>query len=88
MLIAWVKSYTPAGGKPARVFTSITCCLTGPSSEGCAAAGERFVLRLGMKSRSSSRAKSTSLASKYKPLPFSFGAGAEEGVKPADLKLD
>lgn len=87
MPIAWVKSYTPAGGKPARVFTSTMCCSRDLSSEGL----RRLLVNasywcLGMEEQIPSRAK-VDLVGEYKPLPFRFG-GHKKGVKPADLKLD
>lgn len=87
MPIAWIKSYTPAGGKPARVFTSTMCCSQDLESEGL----RRLLVNacywcLGMEDRIPAKAK-VDLVGEYKPSPFRFG-GHKKGVKPADLQLD
>jgi hypothetical protein len=86
MPIAWVKSYTPAGGKKARVFTS-----TMGSSQDLESEGFRRLLvnacywGVGMEDRIPEKSK-VDLVGEYRPSPFGRD-GFRKGLKPADLRL-
>lgn len=87
MPIAWVKTYTPEGGKPARVFTSTIASSQDLESEGL----RRLLVNasywcLGMEDRIPAKAK-VDLVGEFKARPFRTN-GFQKGVKPADLKLD
>jgi hypothetical protein len=86
MPVAWIKTYTGAKGKPARVFASTFCC--GQDLE-CEGLRRLFVnasyWALGMEGEIPAKAK-VDIVGEYKPLRFGFGAH-KKGVKPADLKL-
>lgn len=87
MPIAWVKTYTPEGGKPARVFTSTIASSQDLESEGL----RRLLVNasywcLGMEERIPAKAK-VDLVGEFKAHPFRTN-GFQKGVKPADLKLD
>ncbi len=83
MPIAWTKTYTPAGGKPARVFTT-----TMGASQDFASEGLRRLLvnacywSLGMEAKIPAQSN-VELVGEYKPLPFKHG-GFAKGVKPSD----
>jgi hypothetical protein len=87
MPIAWTKSYTPEGGKKARVFTS-----TMGSSQDLENEGFRRLLVnaiywcAGMEHKIPEKSK-VDLVGTFTPSPFKFG-GFKKGVKPEDLKLE
>ncbi|MFO0944336.1 MAG: ThuA domain-containing protein [Planctomycetota bacterium] len=87
MPVAWVKSYSPAEGKNARVFVT-----TMGASQDFANAGLRRLLvnacywGLGMEDKIAPDAN-VDLVGDYAPTPFRFG-GFKKGVKPADLADD
>ena len=83
MPVAWVKSYTGARGKRARVFTTTMGAAQDLESEGL----RRLIVNacfwaLGLEDRIPSRTK-VDLVGEYKPLPFKFG-GFAKGLKPSD----
>src|SRR4051812_22092818 len=84
MPIAWTKTYTPPGGKPARVFTS-----TMASSQDFESEGLRRLLvnacywSVGLEDRIPERTN-VDLVGEYKPSPFKAN-GFKKGVKPGDL---
>ncbi len=86
MPLAWIKTYTGAQGKTARVFTT-----TMGASQDLLSEGLRRLLvnacywALGREDQIPARAK-VDLVGEYKPLPFSF-KGFQKGVKPADHAL-
>ncbi len=85
MPIAWIKSYTGAQGKKARIFTT-----TMGASQDLLSEGLRRLLvnasywAVGLEEKIPARAK-VELVGEYKPLYFGFGKHTK-GVKPADLK--
>jgi hypothetical protein len=86
MPVAWVKTYTGARGKTARVFTTTMGASQDLQSEGL----RRLLVNacywaLGMEDQVPARAH-VELVGDYKPLPFRFG-GAAKGVKPSDHAL-
>jgi type 1 glutamine amidotransferase len=84
MPVAWLKSYTSARGKPARIFTT-----TMGGSQDLESAGLRRLLvnacywALGREDQITAKSN-VGLVGEYKPLPFKSG-GFAPGVKPADL---
>lgn len=86
MPLAWIKTYTSAGGKKGRVFTT-----TLGASEDFRAEGSRRMLvnacywALGLEGSLPARAK-VDVVGAFEPTPFRFG-GHKRGVKPSDLKL-
>jgi hypothetical protein len=82
MPVAWIKTYTGAQGKPARVFTTTMGASQDLQNEelrrllvnAC-----YWALRLPVPLKSN-----VDLVGEYKPLPFNFG-GFAKGVHPADL---
>ncbi len=84
MPVAWVKTYTGARGKTARVFTT-----TMGSSQDLLSEGFRRLLvnacywALGMEQQIPAKSKAD-LVGEYNPLPFKFG-GFARGIRPADL---
>ena len=86
MPVAWVKTYTGAQGKPARIFTT-----TMGSAQDLLNEGFRRLLvnacywAMRMEGRIADR-PGVALVGTYEPLPFKFG-GAAKGVKPSDLAL-
>lgn len=81
MPIAWVKSFTGAQGKTARVFTTTMGASQDLQSEGF----RRLLVNacywaLGLENRIPPRSK-VDLVGEYKPLPFKFG-GFARGIKP------
>jgi hypothetical protein len=84
MPVAWVKSYTGAPGKTARVFTTTMGAAQDLENEGL----RRLLVNacywaLGMESKIPARTN-VDLVGDYKPLPFKFG-GFAKGIKPSDL---
>jgi type 1 glutamine amidotransferase len=86
MPIAWTKTYTPAAGKPARVFTS-----TIGAANDLAAEGTRRLLvnacywAAGLEDQIPEKSN-VALVGDYQPSNFKFG-GAKAGVRPADHEL-
>ena len=84
MPVAWVKTYTPPGGKPARVFTT-----TMGASQDLASAGLRRLLvnacywAVGLEEKIAGDLN-VELVGEYRPTPFGFGT-FRKGVKPAEL---
>jgi hypothetical protein len=83
MPVAWTKTWSPAEGKKARIFTTTMGSSTDLSSEGL----RRLVVNaaywcLGMEDKIAERAK-VDLVGEYAPTPFGFNK-AKKGVKPAD----
>ncbi|MBX5497207.1 MAG: ThuA domain-containing protein [Bryobacteraceae bacterium] len=82
--VAWVKTYTGAQGKKARIFTT-----TMGSSQDLENEGFRRLLvnaaywALGMEQKIASKSK-VDLVGDYRATPFKFG-GFRKGIKPADL---
>lgn len=86
MPIAWIKTYTGAQGKTARIFTTTMGSSTDLESEGL----RRLLVNacywaVGMENKIPPRAK-VDIVGEYKPRNFGFGA-FKKGVKPADHKL-
>jgi hypothetical protein len=84
MPVAWVKSYTGAQGKTARVFTTTMGAAQDLENEGL----RRLMVNacywaLGMEDKIPARTN-VDLVGDYKPLPFKFG-GFARGIKPSDL---
>jgi hypothetical protein len=87
MPIAWTKTWSPAEGKKARVFTTTMGSSTDLQSEGL----RRLLVNasywaVGMEDKIPERAK-VDLVGEFNPLPFKFN-GAKKGVKPADHRMD
>lgn len=86
MPVAWVKSYTGALGKPARIFNT-----TMGASQDLQSEGTRRLLvnatywALEMEDRIPAKSN-VDLVGEYKPTPFKFG-GYVKGVKPSDHVL-
>jgi len=85
MPVAWVKSYTTASGKKARVFTTTM----GSSTDLENAPLRRLLVNacywtLAMDDKITGQAN-VDLVGEYRPTPFAFN-GFKKGVKPADLK--
>ena len=84
MPVAWIKTYTGASGKPARVFTT-----TMGASTDLASTGVRRLLvnavywSLGLASEIKADSD-VGLVGDYQPRPFGFG-GAKAGVRPETL---
>ena len=84
MPIAWIKSFTGAEGKKARVFTT-----TMGASQDLLSEGLRRLLvnacywAVGLEDQIPTKTR-VDLVGTYKPLPFGFGKFAK-GVKPEDL---
>lgn len=84
MPVAWVKTFSPAEGKSARVFTT-----TMGASQDLESAGLRRLLvnacywAVGMEDRIDEKS-CVDLVGEFKPLPFRFG-GFQPGIKPSDL---
>jgi hypothetical protein len=87
MPIAWVKTFTGAAGKPARVFTT-----TMGASQDLLSEGTRRMLvnacywAAGLEDQISEKT-AVGLVGSYNPTPFGFG-GHKKEVKPADLAGD
>jgi type 1 glutamine amidotransferase len=86
MPVAWVKSYTGAQRKTARVFTTTMGAAEDLESEGL----RRLIVNacywaLGLEDKIPVRSN-VDLVGEYKPLPFKFG-GFRKGVRPADLAV-
>jgi len=84
MPVAWVKSYTGAQGRAARVFTTTLGAAQDLENEGL----RRLLVNacywgLGMEDKIPARTN-VDLVGEYKPLPFKFG-GFARGIKPTDL---
>jgi hypothetical protein len=84
MPVAWVRTYTGAAGKPARVFTTTMGASTDLQSEGV----RRLLVNatywaLGLEDQIPEKAD-VALVGPFEPLPFKFG-GHKKGVKPSDL---
>jgi hypothetical protein len=86
MPVAWVKTYTGAAGKPARVFTT-----TMGASQDLESEGTRRLLvnacywAVGLEGQIPEKADVT-LVGTFQPRPFKFN-GFQKGVKPADLAI-
>jgi hypothetical protein len=84
MPVAWVKTYTGAAGKPARVFTT-----TMGASQDLASEGTRRMLvnacywAVGLEDKIPEKSDVATVG-EYHPRPFGVG-GFAKGVKPADL---
>ena len=84
MPVAWVKGYTGAQGKAARVFTTTMGAAQDLENEGL----RRLMINacywvLGMEDKIPARTD-VDLVGDYKPLPFKFG-GFAKGIKPSEL---
>jgi hypothetical protein len=85
MPVAWTKTYTPPGGKPARVFTT-----TMGASQDLTYEGTRRMLvngclwAVGLESKIPSKSN-VELVGAFEPRPFRNN-GFKPGVKPGDLK--
>ncbi|GIW88371.1 MAG: hypothetical protein KatS3mg108_2695 [Isosphaeraceae bacterium] len=84
MPIAWIRTYTGAAGKPARVFTTTMGASQDLESEGL----RRLLVNatywaLGMEDQIPEKAD-VAIVGTYDPSPFRFG-GHKRGIKPADL---
>ncbi|MCH8047916.1 MAG: ThuA domain-containing protein [Planctomycetes bacterium] len=86
MPVGWVKSYTGASAKSARIFTT-----TMGASQDLVAEGSRRMLVnaaywcLSMEAKIAAKSK-VDIVGEYKPTPFG-GGRFKKGVKPADHKL-
>jgi hypothetical protein len=85
MPVAWIKTYTGARGKQARVFTTTMGASQDLESEGL----RRLLVNacywaLGMERAIAPKSK-VDLVGAYKPLPFKFG-GFARGRRPANLR--
>jgi len=83
MPVAWAKTYTGSGGKPARVFTTTMGAATDLQSAGL----RRLLVNaaywaVGLEDRITPDA-SVATVGPYEPRPFGFG-GHKKGVKPED----
>jgi hypothetical protein len=86
MPVAWTKTWTPAEGKKARIFTTTMGSSTDLASEGL----RRLVVNaaywcLGMEDKIAERAK-VDVVGEYAPTPFGFNK-AKKGVKPSDHRM-
>ncbi len=87
MSVAWIKSYTTASGKTARVFTT-----TMGASQDLASEGLRRLLvnacywAVGLEDKLPERSN-VDIVGQYRPTPFGFGTFTK-GVKPAQLARD
>jgi hypothetical protein len=86
MPVAWVRSYTGARDRPARVFTTTMGAATDLESEGT----RRLLVNaaywaVGLEDRIPARSD-VALVGEFRPLPFGF-KGFKKGVKPADHAL-
>ena len=84
MPVAWVKTYTGARGKVARVFTTTMGAAQDMENEGL----RRLMVNacywaLGMEDKIPARTN-VDLVGDYRPLPFKFG-GFAKGIKPSEL---
>jgi hypothetical protein len=84
MPVAWVKTYTGARGKAARIFTTTMGAAQDLENEGL----RRLVVNasywaLGLEDKIPAK-NNVDLVGEYKPLPFKFG-GFAKGVRPADF---
>jgi hypothetical protein len=87
MPVAWIKSYTGAQGKAARVFTTTMGASQDLESEGV----RRLLINacywaVGLEDQISPKGD-VAIVGDYHPLPFRFG-GAKKGVRPSDLAAD
>jgi len=86
MPVAWIKTYTGARGKTARVFTTTMGAAMDLESEGL----RRLIVNaaywcLGMESEIPPRAN-VDIVGEYRPSPFGFN-GYKKGVKPSDHEM-
>src|SRR5262249_52153077 len=86
MPVAWVRNYTGAQGKAARVFTTTMGAATDLESEGT----RRLLVNaaywaVGLEDRITDRTD-VALVGDYRPLPFGF-RGAKKGVNPEEHAL-
>jgi len=86
MPVAWIKTYTGARGKTARVFTTTMGAAMDLESEGL----RRLIVNaaywcLGMESEIPPKAN-VDIVGKYRPSPFGFN-GYKKGVKPSDHEM-
>jgi type 1 glutamine amidotransferase len=85
MPIAWMKTYTPAAGKTARVFTTTMGASQDFRSEGL----RRLLVNacywaVGLEGKIPAK-PNVDIVGTYNPLPFGFGKH-KPGVRPSDLK--
>jgi hypothetical protein len=85
MPVAWTKTFSPADGKQARVFTTTMGAATDLESEGL----RRLVVNaaywcLGMEDQIADKSN-VAIVGEYKPTNFGFN-GFKKGVKPGDHK--
>jgi hypothetical protein len=86
MPIAWMRTYTPEGGQPARVFTT-----TMGASQDLKSEGTRRLLvnacywAVGLEDRIRADS-SVGIVGTFDPLPFGFGT-SKKGLRPADHRL-
>jgi type 1 glutamine amidotransferase len=84
MPVAWTRTYTGAGGRPARIFTT-----TMGSSQDLLSEGFRRLLvnatywALGLEDRIAAKSP-VDIVGSYSPTPFKFG-GHQKGKQPADF---
>ena len=86
MPVAWVKTYTGAKGKPARVFTTTMGAATDLESEGT----RRLLVNaaywaVGLEDKITGHTD-VALVGEYHPLPFGFGK-AKKGVQPSSFVI-
>jgi hypothetical protein len=84
MPVAWVKTYTGARGKTARIFTTTMGAAQDMENEGT----RRLIVNasywaLGLEGKIPPK-NNVDLVGEYKPLPFKFG-GFAKGVRPSDF---
>jgi type 1 glutamine amidotransferase len=87
MPIAWITTYTPEKGKPARVFTSTMGCAQDFENEGY----RRLLVNasywcVGLEEQIPAKSK-VDIVGKYKASPFGNDR-FQEGLKPSHYKLD
>jgi hypothetical protein len=86
MPVAWVRTYSPPGGKKARVF-----CTTMGASQDLLYEGTRRMLvnacywAVGLEKQIPPKSK-VDLVGEYRPRPFRFG-GFKKGMKPEDFAM-
>ena len=86
MPVAWVKTFTGAEGKTARIFTTTMGSSTDLQSEGV----RRMLVNavywaVGLEDKIDPKSN-VELVGEYAPSPFRFG-GFQKGVKPSDLAI-
>ncbi len=86
MPVAWVRTYTGAQGKPARIFTTTMGAATDLETEGT----RRLLVNaaywaVGLEDKITDHTD-VALVGDFHPLPFGF-RGAKKGVKPEEHAL-